>query len=308
MEKSKTVKKIDVHAHVTAFPEYAPPNSYTHYRMISPEELLGFYDKLDIEKGVLLPIVAPEAQFTPLTSCECKYVADKYPDRFIWFCNVDPRNDRNAPDADLSKLLMHYKSLGAKGFGELTTNIPADDPLMDNLFRYCAECDLPVTIHVAPMDKYGFYGIKDDLGLPRIEKMLKKYPKLKIFGHSQTFWSEISGDVDEQTRREWPTSKIKGEGRLTKLLREYPNLYCDLSADSGRNAFMRDPEHAARFIEEFSDRIMYGCDICATYNTHPFVFNEWLNKFREDGYISEENYYKFVRGNAIRILKLKEKE
>jgi len=206
---------------------------------------------------------------------------------------------------DFSKMLNFYKSLGAKGLGELTANLLIDDPLMDNLFYHCAECDMPVTIHIAPADsKYDFYGIKDDIGLPRLEKMLKKYPKLKIFGHSQLFWAEISSDVDEKSRLGYPKGKIK-EGRLVQLLREYPNLYCDVSAGSGINALKRDPEYAAKFVEEFSDRIMFGIDICATFNTHMYEYEELLKKFREDKMISEENYYKFVRGNAERLLNLK---
>ena len=49
----------------------------------------------------------------------------------------------------------------------------------DTRFGYCAELDLPVTIHIAPQFG-GYYGIVDELGLPRIEKMLKRHPKLKL--------------------------------------------------------------------------------------------------------------------------------
>ena len=162
---------------------------------------------------------------------------------------------------------------------------------------------MPVTIHIAPK-RGGYYGIADDLGLPRIEKMLKKYPKLKIFGHSQPFWSEIGDNVTEENRNTYIAGKVK-DGRLPYLLREYENLYCDLSAGSGANALMRDRDHAARFIEEFSDRLMNGCDICMHGQTFPFAFDEFLTSMRESGEISEENYYKLVRGNAERILGLK---
>ena len=261
-----------------------------------------------MEKGVLLPIISPEAWVVPLTSCDCKALSDAHPDRFLWFCNVDPRADGNSPDCDLARILEHYVSLGAKGVGEVTANLPADDPLMDNLFSCCEELGLPVTIHIAPIDKqYGFYGIKDELGLPRLEKTLKKHKNLKIFGHSQLFWAEMSADVTEESRTGYPTGKVT-EGRIVRLLRECPNLYCDCSASSGANAFMRDPDYAAKFIEEFSDRIMFGCDKCVSYQRFSFDFDAFLDKMVADKMISEENYYKFVRGNAIRILKLDEKE
>lgn len=295
------IKKIDIHAHATAFPQYAPKFESNGCTVPSVETMIDFYDRLNIEKGVLLPISSPEAQLLVMTSESCKYICDNCPDRFIWFCNVDPRSYSNASDAKLGYLLEHYMSLGAKGVGELTANIYADDEKNDNLFGFCAELGLPVTIHIAPKIG-GYYGIVDELGLPRLEKMLKKHPKLKIFGHSQCFWSEISKN-SEETRSAYPKGKVEG-GRLPELLRKYENLYCDLSAGSGSNALMRDREHAARFIDEFSDRILYGCDICAAVNTFPFDFDAFLTSMRESGEMSEENYRKIVRENAVRLLGL----
>lgn len=297
----ETIKKIDIHAHATAFPQYAPPLKQTGYPMPSAEELFVFYDKLNIEKGVLLPISSPEAQWVTMSNENCKYIADQHPDRFLWFCNVDPRSGENLDNADLSYLLEYYKSLGAKGMGELTANIYADDKKVDNLFAHCAAAGMPVTIHIAPKPE-GYYGIVDELGLPRLERMLKKHPDLTILGHSQPFWSEI-GENTDALRNTYPTGKVK-EGRLAQLLREYGNLYCDLSAGSGANALMRDPDYAARFIEEFADRLLYGCDICVVTNTHPYKFNDFLDEMRSSGMISEVNYRKIVRENAVKLLKL----
>ena len=51
------IRKIDVHAHATPFLEYAPIMG-RKTPMVSPEQVISFYDELDIEKGVLLPLVA----------------------------------------------------------------------------------------------------------------------------------------------------------------------------------------------------------------------------------------------------------
>ena len=295
------IKKIDVHAHAVAWPQYYPPYHGTDSKKLSPTELFDeYYAKLNVEKCVLLPGISPEGATTVTPSEMMKYLADNDPLHCLWFCNVDPRQLSNSADADLGYLLEHYKRLGAKGIGELTCNLYADDPLMENLFSAAAALDLPVTIHIAPA-RGGYYGIADDLGLPRIERMLKKYPKLKIFGHSQPFWSEIGDNVTDENRNTYVPGKVT-DGRLPHLLREYENLYCDLSAGSGANALMRDRDHAARFIEEFSDRLMYGTDICMHGQTFPFAFDECLTSMRESGEISEENYYKLARGNAERIL------
>ena len=298
MKITEKIKKIDIHAHAIMFREFFPAHRGST-AFVSPEMVLDFYDKLNIEKGILLALVSPEAQMAPFTSEAGKYISTLYPDRFDWACCVDPRALDNTDDCDLGYLLSHYKALGAKGMGELTAQLYADDPKMDNLFGYCAELDLPVTIHIAPQFG-GYYGIVDELGLPRIEKMLKRHPKLKLVGHSQCFWSEISADVTEETRGQYPTGKVI-PGRIVELMRSYDNLYCDFSAGSGANALMRDPEFAAKFIEEFSDRLMYACDICHPHNTHPFIFNEFLDNMVETGMISPENYAKFVRENAVRV-------
>lgn len=299
----KSIKKIDIHAHATIFQSSTPiqPNGLP---WVSAEELIKIYDDLNIEKGVLLPIVSPEYQLDLMSSGECKRITEQFPDRFLWFCGIDPRAAGNKPDADLSKLLLHYKKLGAKGMGELTAQLYADDPMVDNLFYHCAECDMPVTIHIAPQFG-GYYGIVDELGLPRLEKMLKKHKKLKILGHSQCFWSEMSTDVTDENRFRYLPGKVN-EGRIAYLMRTYENLYCDFSAGSGANALMRDPEYAAKFIEEFSDRVLYGCDVCSASNTHQYKFDAFLNQMRADGMISQENYYKFVRGNAIKLLNLED--
>ncbi len=297
----KKPKKIDIHAHVTPYKQYAMPNRATGCSMVDSGELLGFYDRLNIEKGILLPTCSAAGLYEVRTNGEIKSVVDRHPDRFHWFCYVDPQTGANDPKEDLSYFLEFYKRLGAIGVGELSSQLPLDDPLVDNLFSHCEACSLPVTIHLAPISaKYGYYGLQDDLGLPRLEKMLKKHKDLKILGHSQLFWAEISADVTEESRTGYPAGKVR-EGRIAELLRDYPNLYCDCSATSGANAFQRDPEYAARFLEEFSDRVLYGCDICAVCNTFPFSFDAFLDRMVAEGMIREEVYYRLVRGNAERL-------
>lgn len=310
MNDIKSIKKIDIHAHATPFRQYSPlrnpadPNS-AH---LSPELLFVEYDKLGIEKGFLMPLLPPESIFPSIPSENCKYLADLYPDRLDWFCNVDPRitpkNGKSLHDTFV-RILNHYKSIGAKGVGEITAHIDADDPRLDTLFAACEACDMPVTIHIAPV-RGDTYGIYDELGLPRLEKVLQNHPKLKVFGHSQPFWAEISGDLTEELRLDYPKGPVTEGGRLVELLRKYPNLYGDLSAGSASNALMRDPEFTARFVEEFADRLMYGCDMCAPSPAYPYRFRDFLEQMVESGKISLENYRKIVRENAIRILKLED--
>lgn len=295
MEK---IKKIDIHAHAVGIKEI-PPSSIT----IRAEELLDIYEKIDVEKAVLLPIVSPEGQTFLMPNESIIEIVERYPDKFYWFCNVDPRTAPNSATTDLSKYLNYYKEKGARGVGELTSNLYFDDPKMDNLFYHCEECEMPIIFHVSPAPGVN-YGAVDEIGLPRLEKMLKKHPKLKFIGHSQPFWAEMSADITEEFRNRYPKGKVT-DGRIAKLLREYDNLYCDLSAGSGANAIMRDPEYAESFLNEFADRILYGCDICEIGPSFPYKFSDFLENMRESGTLKEENYRKICRENAEKILGLK---
>jgi predicted TIM-barrel fold metal-dependent hydrolase len=44
------------------------------------------------------------------------------------------------------------------------------------------------------------------------------------------------------------------------MMRQYPNLYCDISAGSGWNALNRDHAFTREFLYEFQDRVLYGRD------------------------------------------------
>lgn len=294
-------KKIDIHSHVTMWPNTSPPLRGSGKPLLSVEDQFRMWDEINVQHGVLLPLVSLEARRTLVTPEECHWLSTQYPNRFSWFCSLDPRSERNLETSDFSALIEHYKNLGAKGVGEITSNLYADDPKMDNLFCHCAAYDMPVLFHIAPKPE-GYYGIIDDPGLPRIERMLKKHPNLKLIGHSAAFWTEI-GEYDLEERNRYPKGKVI-EGRMPKLMREYENLYCDLSADSGGNAMMRDPEYAAKFLTEFSDRIYFGCDICTLDDTYQVKFSNFLQNLADTGAISQEVYQKICWDNAAKLLGL----
>ena len=291
-------RKIDIHAHAIPFAQY----EFIKGIEATEEDLFRLYDTIGVDHGVLQPIVSPEGMTCVLSNGAICDMAHRHPERFYWFCGLDARMLPGTPETDFSEMLNFYKSNGAKGVGELTGNLYADDPRLDNLFYHCAECDMPVTIHIAP-SLGGFYGIVDEIGLPRITKMLKKYPKLKILGHSQPFWAEISDDCTAENRFAYPQGSVR-EGNLARILRECPNLYMDMSAFSCYNAMTRDPDYSYRFIEEFGDRMMYAIDYCNPTNRHIYNMAEWLDDSYRKGCISEKNYRGICRENAIRILKL----
>ncbi len=290
------MKKIDIHVHTRAVQMLRRPRNNEHYA--SPMQIRAKYDSWGIEKGVIMTGIAPEYGFHIQSNEEVYQLVQDYPDTFYWFCNLHPTMGTNSPDTDFSYFLNFYKKLGARGVGEVTFNYYIDDPLVDNLFYHCGECDMPVTIHIAPRVG-GYYGIVDDLGLPRLEALLDKYPKLRILGHSQFFWSEIGKDVNEETRGGYPEGKVE-PGRLVELFENHPNLLGDLSAGSGENAMMRDVDFGLWFMERFQDRLFYGTDVSAP--SVEFKLGGWLDEMNAEGKLSDEAYKKICRTNALEIL------
>ena len=292
------MKKIDVHVHSSLWIDLQGTSDII--RNASPNELRKTYDELKIEKGILLPIVSPEFRRVIQSNEEIEYLANKYSDTFFWACSLDPRMGKNNAESDFSYFLNYYKERGAVGVGEVTANLDMDDPLVDNFFYHCEQCDMPVTIHFSHK-KYDNYGLVDDVGLPKLERALKKFPNLKILGHAQAFWCEIDDNVTEQSREDYVKGPANG-GAILRLMRNYPNLYCDLSAGSGYNAMTRDEEFSFKFIEEFGDRLLFGTDIFKSGQSNRL--SKWLDDSYEAGRISKENYVNICRGNAIRIFKL----
>jgi len=266
---------IDIHTHLgrSAQRGEAP---------VDENELLRRMDELGIEKAVILARgISPECSFFHFTNEDVIAAYRRHPDRFIPFCKLDPRNGTNSPDTDFSWVPEEYRAGGCRGVGEVSAQLYLDDPRCVNFFRQCGDAALPVLFHLVPRIGYGLYGLADDRGLPRLEKVLQLLPGTTFVGHAMAFWSEISAQVDEDTRGSYPAGPVPAAGRVPELLTQYPNLYGDLSAGSGFNAISRDPEFGYRFLEDCQDKLLFGTDICHVNQDVPIV--PWLNEARSDG-------------------------
>ncbi|MDO9540800.1 MAG: amidohydrolase family protein [Kiritimatiellia bacterium] len=286
---------IDVHAHVFAFPKIKLPDSTT---FMSAEDQIAVMNAKGIDKAIILPLNNSETPAEHQSLGEILYICKKYPGRFIPFCNIDPRLPRR-PDLikleDFTFLLEQYREYGCKGLGEFTARMYWDDPSVLLLLEACEKVGFPVTFHTITAE-VNSYGLIDEIGLPRLEKVLGMFPNLKMFGHSPGFWSEISGEVANSS------IPVKPGGRLKDLMRRYTGLYGDLSAGSGFNALTRDPEHAYKFIDEFQDRLMLGLDYCSVRNDMQHI--EWFKAARDAGHISPEAYEKIMWQNINKAINL----
>ena len=293
---------IDVHTHITyhRFPEFVQKLNRKEF---TAEILLKRMDMEGINKSVVLPLTNPEnTDYIGVAgNMEVIEAARKYPDRLIAFCNVDPRAMRNSPKADLSKVLKVYKEMGCRGVGEVCANIYFNDERAMNLFYHCGECEMPVIFHVAGRIG-GIYGLVDDMHLPRLEKVLKEFPKTIFIAHGPAFWSEIGEYIDEKERDHYPKGKIEKPGSVPKLLRKYPNLYGDLSAGSGYNAISRDDDFGYKFLEEFNEKLLFGTDrFTSADEPIPEIIPFIKNAFKENK-ISKQAYENITHKNTQKLI------
>ncbi|MBR2067418.1 MAG: amidohydrolase [Solobacterium sp.] len=288
----KPVQRIDIHVHLGMDDE-----------CFNAEERMQFDAMMGIEHSILLPYPIEDAIQTQtiMNTDSVIEVVKRYPEHYSFFCNIDP-NERN-----IEEKLKEYKALGAKGVGEFATKIPFDDERMDRIYEACAKLDLPILFHISPSGRSA-YGIIDHKGLPLLEKVLQKHPNTIFIGHSQPFWYELAvydTSIPDEALNGFPFSKVKEEGKVVELMRKYPNLYADLSANSGSNAILRDEEYGLYFLHEFTDRLFFGSDLLNTKDVI-FPIGQMLDYYLFSGKLEEDVYIKICKENAEKMILNKE--
>lgn len=307
---------VDFHTHVG---DFRTPDQMDRVP-VTWEDLLRRLDREGIDRAVVLPLGAsPESTQAPFLLAPNPDIvsqlrsAEPYRDRVILFGNLDPRMGglgnltveqlKDPPETDFTWILERFIELGCVGIGEVTANIPLDDPRIINLCRHCGRYDMPVLFHITGPGR-GVYGLFDQVGSPRLERLLQAAPRTIIVGHAPGFWAEISGDVTGEDKFIYPTGPVTNGGSLPRLLRTYPNLYADISARSGLNAIRRDREFGIRFLNEFQDRILFGTDICFAGPEGDIPTLRYLRDLLSTGEIDPGLFEKTAGENALRILPL----
>ena len=288
---------IDVHAHAYLF-DSPPQDGKTQFCTV--DEVLKRYDELNIEKGILLPLIGPET-YLPQSNQEILEICRLHPDRFIPFFNIDPRGMQNSEFTDFSVWINWFKERGCKGVGEFMPNMYFREPRVMNMFRQFEAAGLPVIFDDTVYVNYR-YGLVDDPGLPQLEMVLRSCPTLIMLGHGPAFWSEIGVLDTVFDRGTYPAYPIRAEGAVPKLFRRYKNLWGDLSAGSGYNALARDVDYAINFLNEFQDRLCFGTDIC--YPTQNLPLADFLIDLKKSGKLSADAFEKIARGNIKRLLNI----
>jgi len=266
---------------------------------ITPDDLLAFMDRAGIARAALLPIESPEEAHFYVTTEYVLEVCRTNPERFIPFCNIDPRIAGRDNSREITRRLEEHARSGCKGLGEAMSGLYIDDVRMQRIYAACGDLGLPIIYHID-----GERNI-DEQGFPRFARMLEQYPQTTFVGHAQHFWAEISGNVTPADFSTYPKGPITPGGAIQRLFDNYPNLYADLSAGSALNALTRDRDFGYRFLERYQDRLFFGTDACrkAAFAEMPGIV-PYLQQALQDGGLSATAYRKIAHENAERVFKL----
>ncbi len=208
----------------------------------------------------------PDACFTHIQGCgvthavlltragdetKAKAEMEKRPGHFVRSVATDPAQ------AEAPHLLRAALSGGAVSIGELKYHLALDSPEMRRVYDIAAEMQVPVMMHIQNFPHYPGE-LPYNTGYPQFDQVLRAYPKTNFIGHGDLFWAHISSDVP--TDRGYPTGPIKPGGLTDQWLSNFPNLYADMSANSGNNALSRDTNFARSFVVRHRGKLIFGSD------------------------------------------------
>lgn len=272
---------LDCHLHINHFQR-------------SIEDTITHMDATGTSKAFVLPLETGEGGVL-LRSETVLHAFHQYSDRIIPFCQTDIRQD------DVIAKLRAYQLLGCRGIGEQKEHLPLNDPRVERVIAFCNDANWPITIHFQDGENGFNQGLAEHL-----ETYLKRYKKVRIIGHAQTWWANISADVPAASQTLYPKGPVTPGGLLDRLLSEYPNLYADLSAGSGFGALSRDPDFTAGFVARHPNQLLFGSD-CPCFdgqgqNFKGMCYSTQLQSFLRELVADRSTLQNIFYDNAIRAL------
>jgi predicted TIM-barrel fold metal-dependent hydrolase len=222
---------IDIHQHT-------PYAGRTSAQLVRHQRAMG------VSRTVLLPA---GSEFGLGARCgrneDVLQLAGERPEEFSFFAN-EVATLPEAPEE-----IRKYLRLGGRGIGEQKFRIACDSAEMERLAELAREFAVPMLIH--------FEEAHYNTGFTRFHRILEKFPGVSFIGHASTWWGHIDRNF---TGQKFPTGRVTPGGLTDRWLGEYPNLFGDLSGNSGFRALIRDEEHARLFLDRHSRKLLFGSD------------------------------------------------
>lgn len=249
---------FDIHTHIVPYSEVSG-----YARSVTPEELISAMDGWGISRAAVLALESPECETEYALSAQTTELCAQFPERLVPFVGADPRQQQ------VLDKIRRYHALGAKGYGEHKCGLAMDDDRSLAVYRLCAELGLPVLFHMDARLNY------DEVGLPRLERVLREVSGTTFIAHGPAWWSAVSADDDREGG--YPSGPVALGGAADRLLSEFPNLYAEISAQSGYNALTRDPEFTEGFVARHWRKLLFGTDYFLAGQEVPQVW--WVRSY-----------------------------
>ena len=285
----KNFEIVDIHQH-------------TNYHGRSDEGLIAHQKNMGVTKTILLPAgsdaLGPSTHNGKSFGLAARVLGNnaayklvqEHPELFVMFANEV--TDLEIAPGEIEK----YLKLGAKGIGEQKFSVECDSAASFKIYDLARAYKVPVLLH--------FQHKTYNLGYERLYKVLEKYSDVNFIAHAQATWGNIDAKHDPSVN--YPKGPVTPGGLTDKWLSNYPNFFADLSAGSGLNAFERDEEHGAAFMERHQDKLMYGSDcqdIEGVVSSGPCCGSKMIAMIHKL-VKSDPAKAKILAGNAKRVIKL----
>jgi uncharacterized protein len=284
--------------------EWGAPVFDLHFHMRPPPAAnLAHLDGAGVTKANLLTRGATAVD-------QVKAIDAVAPERFTWFNSFEVTK----PEAE--QMLAQAVKDGAQGFGEMKFHVAADGPELRRMYALAADLRVPILLHFQEVDHFEGEGAWSTGYAKTFESILKAYPKTTFIGHADAFWANVSANYHNEAA--YPSGTIARGGLTDRWLGEYPNLFGDLSANSGNNALSRDPTFTADFLKRHQDKLFFGSDCSCTDGhgggvsqannpaaarlTGKCVARETLTVLKQAS--SDEVFRKIVWGNVHKLLRI----
>jgi predicted TIM-barrel fold metal-dependent hydrolase len=279
---------IDIHQHVG-------------YSGRTDEALIAHQQAMGATMTVLLPAGRPVVtqsthdgaanglQAQCLGNDACFRLARAHRRAFAFGSNEVP----DLPDA--TREIQAYLRRGAVIIAEQKFGVECDSPEMQRIYALAQDHRVPVLMHW----QYQMY----NYGFERFYRMLEKFPRVSFIGHAQTWWGNIDGNYQDQ-RVMYPKGPVTPGGLTDRYLTDYPNMYGDLSAQSGLNALTRDEAFTRDFLVRQQNKLLFGSDCTDTVGAGSACIGAQTIAVVRSLAASKAIERKLLHDNAKRLLRL----
>jgi predicted TIM-barrel fold metal-dependent hydrolase len=236
---------------------------------IPPEQLIHSMDNANVAKIVILTGGWGESLQGVLDK-----IVKPYPDRFIVFTQIDwsRLHDPNFSREMVAQLddavrrgargLKVLKDLGLEVRDAGGKRLRINDPRLDPIWEECGRLGIPVAIHTS--DPEAFFTPVDQNN-ERYEE-LKTNPTWRFYDHGFPSKQELLDERNRIIERHPRTTFIalhvanwpENLDAVSAWLDRYSNMMVEFGAREAELG--REPRRAAKFFQDYQDRIMFGTD------------------------------------------------